>query len=110
MLEEYRPDSDKNAAKNDADVEFCYYLFEMKHDAVCPPEKTKISPGSVFLIMYVLNFFAFVLDSCIWGCMIWSIGPRTVLRLAEKKNLKSKRSQRKSDTKKENVKIFSYML
>ena len=28
----------------------------MKHDAVCPPEKTKISPGSVFLIMYVLIF------------------------------------------------------
>ena len=47
MIEEYRPE-----LPNDNDKEYCYYLFEMKHDAVCPPEKTKISPGSVFIIMY----------------------------------------------------------
>jgi hypothetical protein len=46
MIEEYRPNEpDKE------DEKFCYYLFEMKHDGVCPPEKTKISPGSVFIIM-----------------------------------------------------------
>jgi hypothetical protein len=52
ILEEYRPDKSPKA-----DPGFCYYLFEMKHDGVCPPEKTKISPGSVFIIMYVERFF-----------------------------------------------------
>jgi hypothetical protein len=53
VIEEYRPDKPKSD-----DAEFCYYLFEMKHDGVCPPMTTnnKISPGSVFIIMYVLRF------------------------------------------------------
>jgi hypothetical protein len=54
VIEEYRPDK-----PNKEDEKFCYYLFEMKHDGVCPPmtnNNSKISPGSVFIIMYVLRF------------------------------------------------------
>ncbi|CAB3998249.1 Hypothetical predicted protein [Paramuricea clavata] len=49
ILEEYRPDTPTKV-----DPQFCYYLFEMKHDGVCPVEKTKISPGSVFIIIIVI--------------------------------------------------------
>ncbi|XP_028394252.1 cation-dependent mannose-6-phosphate receptor-like isoform X3 [Dendronephthya gigantea] len=47
ILEEYRP--------KDPKAPFCYYLFEMKHDAACTTSTgTKISPGSVFIIILVV--------------------------------------------------------
>ncbi|XP_046851392.1 cation-dependent mannose-6-phosphate receptor-like, partial [Xenia sp. Carnegie-2017] len=53
IIEEYRP--------NEPDNDFCYYLFEMKHNGVCPPEKSKISPGSVFIIIIAIIVFLYLL-------------------------------------------------